>query len=126
MAWIVVAAISGTVAVLLGAFGAHGLERVAGPAGLEAWGTASEYHLLHSVALLALALFAAQTERSIRIPAALFSAGIVLFSGSIYALVLTGASWLGPITPLGGVSLTAGWLSLPTLVRRSASASPGE
>ena len=115
--WIVVAALSGTLAVVLGAFGAHGLERIADPSQLDAWSTASEYHLLHSVALLALALYGARSERSVRIPASLFAAGIVLFSGSIYALVLTGMSWLGPVTPLGGVCLIAGWLSLLGLAR---------
>jgi len=115
--WIVVAAISGTLAVVLGAFGAHGLERIADPDQLDAWSTASEYHLLHSVALLALALYGARSERSVRVPASLFTVGIVLFSGSIYALVLTGASWLGPVTPLGGVCLIAGWLSLLWLAR---------
>jgi uncharacterized membrane protein YgdD (TMEM256/DUF423 family) len=115
--WIVVAAIFGALAVVLGAFGAHGLEHSADPDQVGAWRTASQYHLLHSVALLALGLYAARSERSIRTPAALFSAGIVLFSGSIYGLVLTGATWLGPITPLGGVCMLAGWLSLPALLR---------
>ena len=64
-----------------------------------------------------LALYGARSERPVRVPAALFTVGIVLFSGSIYALVLTGLSWLGPVTPLGGVCLIAGWLSLLRLAR---------
>lgn len=115
--WVAVAAVSGSLAVALGAFGAHGLERWVEPEGLAAWGTASDYHLLHSVALLALALFAPRTGRSILLPAALWSAGIVLFSGSIYLLTLTGQSWLGPITPLGGGCLILGWLGLLPLAR---------
>jgi uncharacterized membrane protein YgdD (TMEM256/DUF423 family) len=79
--------------------------------------TASQYHLLHSVVLLALALFAAWSGKSIRVPASLFCAGILLFSGSIYLLVLTQQRWLGPVTPLGGLCLIAGWLSLLTLSR---------
>ena len=119
MGWIVTAALSGALAVALGAYGAHGLERVADAGQLSSWNTASEYHLLHSVALLALALSAARSGRSVRWPAGLFSAGMLLFSGSIYGLVLLGWSWLGPVTPAGGGLLIAAWLSLLTLARES-------
>jgi uncharacterized membrane protein YgdD (TMEM256/DUF423 family) len=110
--WISVAAISGTLAVVLGAFGAHGLRGRVGVEQLAAWTTATQYHLLHSVVLLALALFAMETGRSMRLTGGLFAAGIVLFSGSIYLLVLTEQRWLGPVTPLGGLCLIAGWVSL--------------
>ena len=113
--WIAIAAVSGCLAVVAGAFGAHGLRGRVGPDQLSAWSTASEYHLLHSVVLLALALHAARSGASVRWPAALFAAGIVLFSGSIYALVLSEQRWLGPVTPLGGLLLIAGWLSLLSL-----------
>ena len=79
---------------------------------LAAWVTASQYHLLHSVVLLTLGLFAAYSGRSIRWPASLFCAGILLFSGSIYVLALTKLRWLGPVTPVGGLLLILGWLSL--------------
>lgn len=102
-----------------GALGAHGLRAVAGPEGLASWATASTYHLLHSVLLLALALFGLHSGRSVALPAVLLSAGVVLFSGSIYLLVLTGWSWLGPVTPLGGLCLIAGWLALLGLARTS-------
>jgi uncharacterized membrane protein YgdD (TMEM256/DUF423 family) len=115
--WIGVAAVSGMLAVIAGAFGAHGLRDRVAPEQLAAWTTASQYHLVHSVVLLALALFAAASGRPIRWPASLFSGGIVLFSGSIYLLVLTQQRWLGPITPLGGLLLIGGWLSLLTLLR---------
>ena len=111
------AAGSGALAVVAGAFGAHGLRQQVGTQLLSAWNTGAHYHLLHSVALLALALYGARSERSVRVPASLFTVGIVLFSGSIYVLVLTGLSWLGPVTPLGGVCLIAGWLSLLWLAR---------
>ena len=115
--WIMVAAISGALAVLAGAFGAHGLrERVASEQ-VQAWATASHYHLLHSAVLLALALYAAQSGRDVQWPASLFTVGMLLFSGSIYLLVLTPAKWLGPVTPLGGLFLIAGWLSLLLLAR---------
>ena len=119
MGWIVCAALSGALAVVAGAYGAHGLERVAEPGQVSSWSTASEYHLLHSVMLVVLALFGERSDRSVRWPAALFSAGVLLFSGSIYGLVLVGWSWLGPVTPIGGVLLIAGWLSLLTLARES-------
>lgn len=107
-----VAALSGATAVICGAFGAHALESIVGPEGVASWNTASEYHLLHSVVLLALALFSAHGGRPITLPASLFAAGIALFSGSIYLLVLVGWRWLGPVTPLGGLCLIAGWLAL--------------
>lgn len=110
--WIQVAAVSGVLAVVTGAFGAHGLKDRLTPDQLASWATASQYHLIHSVALLALALFAASSGKSIRLPASLFSTGIVLFSGSIYLLLLTKMRWLGPITPIGGLILILGWLSL--------------
>ncbi len=110
--WTQVAAVSGALAVMAGAFGAHGLKARVGPEQLDAWATAAHYHLLHSVALLALGLFAAYSDRSVKLPAGLLSAGMVLFSGSIYLLVLTKMRWLGPVTPIGGLLLIVGWLSL--------------
>lgn len=110
---LVAAAVSGAVAVALGAFGAHALDaRLDGRAG-EAWATASQYHFVHTLALLALAGLPARVGG--RLPAAagaLWLAGIVVFSGSLYALALTGLDWLGAVTPLGGVALIAGWLVL--------------
>ena len=67
--------------------------------------------------LFALAIFAASSGKSIRLPATLFGSGILLFSGSIYLLVLTKFRWLGPVTPIGGLLLIAGWLSLIALAR---------
>jgi uncharacterized membrane protein YgdD (TMEM256/DUF423 family) len=115
--WIIVAALSGAVAVVAGAFGAHGLRVRVSPEQLSAWTTASQYHLLHSVVLLAIALYAAQSGVSIRLQGSLFSGGVVLFAGSIYLLVLTEQRWLGPITPIGGLLLIAGWVSLLWLAR---------
>ncbi len=115
--WIAIAATCGALGVMLGAFGAHGLRNSATPEQIASWNTATLYHLLHSAALLALALFESVSERSIALPSGLFLAGIVLFSGSIYLLVLTQQHWLGPVTPLGGLCLIAGWLSLFALFR---------
>ena len=115
MNWITVASLSGTLAVILGAFGAHGLKDRLSEAQLASWSTATQYQLLHSVALLALALFAAQSGRQIRLTATLWSVGMLCFSGSIYLLLLTSMRWLGPVTPIGGLLLIAGWLALLTL-----------
>jgi uncharacterized membrane protein YgdD (TMEM256/DUF423 family) len=115
--WITIASISGALAVAAGAFGAHGLRSRVGPEQVAAWLTASQYHLIHSAVLLAVALYAANSDKPIRIPGSLFLTGMLLFSGSIYALVLTPAKWLGPVTPLGGLCLIAGWISLLWLAR---------
>jgi uncharacterized membrane protein YgdD (TMEM256/DUF423 family) len=118
--WIIVAAISGALAVVAGAFGAHGLRDKVTPDQLSAWSTACQYHLIHSVVLLALALYAmsgvGEGDRAIRLPASLFLAGMLLFCGSIYLLVLAPQRWLGPITPVGGLFLIAGWVSLIALI----------
>ena len=89
-------------------------ERLA-PEQLSSWETAVSYHLLHAVLLAALAWSAG--GRPIGLPAALFTAGILLFSGSIYVLVLGGPRWLGPVTPIGGLSLIAGWIALAWVAR---------
>ena len=115
--WLYVAAAAGALGVALGAFGAHALRGRLAPELLAAWQTGVLYHLLHSVALLALALFASASGRSVRLPALLFSAGIALFSGSLYLLSAAGQRWAGPLTPLGGLCFIAGWLSLLTLRR---------
>ncbi len=103
-----VAAVFGFLFVLFGAFGAHGLEGRVDARGLEIWKTAVLYHALHALVLLALAL----RPPVARGPFRCFAAGIAIFSGSLYLLVLTGQKWLGAITPLGGLVLLAGWLWL--------------
>ncbi len=107
--WWVVGGILGALGILLGAFGAHGLEQQNTSAeSLEHWKTAAWYHQAHSLALLAVAAH----PRGPRAAGIAFALGILLFSGSLYALVLTGIKGLGMITPLGGLSLTAGWVLL--------------
>lgn len=123
MSWIAVAAVLGTLSVVAGAFGAHGLRDSVTPDRLSSWQTGAHYALVHSGVLLALALYGQETGRSIATSASLFTAGVVLFSGSIFGLVLWEARALGPVTPLGGVCLIAGWVSLLWLARGAASAS---
>jgi uncharacterized membrane protein YgdD (TMEM256/DUF423 family) len=110
--WLALSSLLGASGVALGAYGTHALSDRVSEAAAASWNTATEYHLLHAIALLALALHARATGRPVRLPAALLAAGVVLFSGSIYLLVLAGWRWLGPITPLGGLVLVAGWVSL--------------
>ncbi len=93
-------------AVVLGAFGAHTLRSTLELRGtLQTWQTAVLYHFIHAVALLVLALYGASNRGAWW----LLFAGILLFSGSLYAIALTNMRWLGPVTPLGGLCFLAGW-----------------
>lgn len=106
-------ALSGFVAVVAGAFGTHALGEALTPERLEVFETAARYQMYHALALLAVGSLARQ--RGCRATAAagwLFAIGTVLFSGSLYALSLTGVRGLGAITPLGGAALLGGWLAL--------------
>lgn len=119
--WIRVAAVIGVLGVVFGAFGAHALRARLTPEQLGSWQTAVHYQLFHAVALLALGLFGAATNRPLGVTPWLFAIGVVCFSGSIYALVLGGPRLLGPVTPLGGLALIAGWASLLWLATGSRS-----
>jgi uncharacterized membrane protein YgdD (TMEM256/DUF423 family) len=97
------------VGVALGAFGAHALKATLQSNGmLEVWNKAVLYHLVHAVALLALALYGAGNRGAYL----LLTAGILFFSGSLYTMALTNIRWLGAITPLGGLCFLAGWALL--------------
>ena len=104
-----VSAILGFFAVALGAFGAHGLKSLLARNSTTAiWETAALYHLVHAGVLLFVA------DRKPFCPGAWrsFAAGILIFSGSLYLLAVTNVGWLGAVTPIGGVCLLAGWLTL--------------
>ena len=103
--------------VLLGAMGTHSLKSQIDPSRLEVYETAVRYQLWHAIALVAIGLSPAARERVMAVPATLMMVGVVLFSGSLYALALGCPTWLGFITPLGGLCLMAGWLSLALVVR---------
>lgn len=108
---VLIAAISGFIAVAMGAFGAHGLKSVLTPELKSVFETAVQYQFYHTLALLFIA--AAPTslpERPLRKAAVAFLLGILLFSGSLYVLALSGVHWLGAITPVGGVAFLVGWL----------------
>lgn len=106
-------AILAALGVTAGAFGAHGLKGRLTPEMLAVFETGVRYHLIHALALLAVAWAATRWE-SRAIPAAgwLFVAGILLFSGSLYILTLSGIRGLGVITPFGGVAFVLGWVLL--------------
>ncbi len=119
------AAVNGFLAVALGAFGAHGLKSAPGmdEYRLGVWKTGTDYHLAHALALLFVALLADRlsgtaAQGRARLVGWLFTVGIVIFSGSLYALTLTGVRALGAITPLGGVSFLLGWALLAALALR--------
>ena len=105
-----IAAFLAGLAVILGAFGAHAIKDKVSAADLEIWKTGVLYHLVHAVALLALALN--DKEGKFRTVCWLWIAGIAIFGGSLYALVLTQTKMLGAITPLGGLCLIIGWMML--------------
>lgn len=108
---VLAAGILGFAGVALGAFGAHGLKAtLEASSGLENWKTAVLYQLVHAVALLALA---ARTEPGVRATAWCWIAGVVLFSGSLYALALgCPAKFIWPVTPVGGLAFLIGWARL--------------
>lgn len=107
--------------VVLGAFGAHGLRARVAPEMLAVFETGVRYHLIHALGLLAVAWAAARWPGAWAGAAGwLFVAGIVVFSGSLYLLVMTGARWLGAVTPIGGLCLIAGWAVLAVGALRSA------
>jgi uncharacterized membrane protein YgdD (TMEM256/DUF423 family) len=106
---------AGASAVVLGAFGAHALQGVLDAHSLELWHTAVNYHIWHALALAAAVGLGA--GRSRRIAIAAFTLGIVLFSGSIYALALGAPRWAGVITPFGGLAFIIGWIALGLSLR---------
>lgn len=112
-------ALSAFFSVAAGAFGAHALRERLTPEYLAIFETGARYQMYHGLALLAVAWAAARWPGTLPQWAGwLFVAGTVLFSGSLYALALTGVRWLGAITPLGGVAFLAGWFCLVLSARR--------
>lgn len=107
--WIAVGAFSGAIAVLFGAFGAHGLKAHVSEQDLEVWKTGVLYHTFHSIALVLFGLFQ-ERRRTSSLPGVLFLVGIVVFGASLYGIGIGGPGWLGAITPLGGLALVAGWI----------------
>jgi uncharacterized membrane protein YgdD (TMEM256/DUF423 family) len=112
--FLLLGSLAGAAGVALGAFGAHALKARVAPDMLVVWQTAVQYHLWHALAVVAIGVVAIHLPASTPLKWAgwLMVAGIVLFSGSLYVLALSGVRWLGAVTPFGGVAFIAGWLLL--------------
>jgi uncharacterized membrane protein YgdD (TMEM256/DUF423 family) len=113
--FITLASLSGMLAVAFGAFGAHALKNRLDEYALGVFQTAVQYHFYHSLALLAVGVIALGQHPGsalLRSSGWLFVIGIVVFSGSLYLLSISGLRWLGAITPLGGLAFIAGWACL--------------
>ena len=115
-----VGAFAAALGVALGAFGAHALKSRLSADMLAVWQTAVQYHLWHALGLVAIGLLAQHLPESgvLRLAGWLMLAGILLFSGSLYVLALSGMRWLGAVTPFGGACFIAGWLALAYAVLR--------
>lgn len=112
--FIQLAAVFGALAVIIGAFGAHGLKERMSADLMTVYQTGVQYHFYHVLALLVVGLIALQTPPSswLNISGWAFVVGIVIFSGSLYLLAISGIRWLGAITPIGGVAFIVGWIAL--------------
>ena len=108
--WLGIAAINGALSVAAGAFGAHGLKNKVSSDHLEAFLTGARYHMVHALALIAVAwLMTRAPSSALTVCAWLFLIGMLLFSGSLYALTLTGIGKFGMITPIGGAAFILAW-----------------
>lgn len=122
---IILAGLFGFIGVAAGAFGAHGLRERVSPRDLEIWHTGANYQQLHAVVLLAVALWAmhahaaGQSTQLHGVAMALLTAGITIFSGTLYAMTLGGPRILGAITPLGGLCLLGAWALIALIGVRS-------
>ena len=107
------AGVFGALGVAGGAFGAHALRERISPEALGWFETGTRYHLMHALALLGAGLAAGSAgSRALRVAGVCFALGILLFSGSLYALALGAPRWLGAVTPFGGTAWIAGWIAL--------------
>lgn len=110
--WLKVAAINLAIGVSLGAFGAHGLKKFADSHAIDIWQTATLYLFVHALGLLAIGVLHTKNPNRIDKSAYLMQGGIIIFSGSLYAMALGAPKWLGAITPVGGMLFIIAWLLL--------------
>jgi uncharacterized membrane protein YgdD (TMEM256/DUF423 family) len=120
--FVTLGAVSGLIGVGAGAFGAHALRARLSPALLAVFETAVRYQMYHALALLGAAWVVSRWPGGLATAAGwLFLTGTIVFSGSLYALALTGTRWLGAVTPLGGLCFLAGWVCLALATARGTS-----
>lgn len=114
--------LSGLVSVILGAFGTHGLRGKIEDNMLQAFETGVSYQLSHTLALFGVCILMQMwgVKTALQVAGYGFIIGIVLFSGSLYGLALTGVKWFGPVTPVGGIALISGWAALTYAVWKNA------
>ena len=119
--FIMLGALAGAAGVVLGAFGAHALKARLAPDLLAVWQTAVQYHFWHALGLVAIGVLALHLPASAALKWAgwLMVAGLVLFSGSLYVLALSGARWLGAVTPFGGAAWIGAWVLLAVAVLKN-------
>lgn len=109
--WLTIASVNLAVAVALGAFGAHGLKKFANAQQLAWWHTATDYFFYHALGLLVMASLIGGGKLT-KTPAYVIQTGIIIFCGSLYSMALGAPTWLGAVTPIGGVCFIVGWLLL--------------
>ena len=111
--WIIIGSVLAALAVSIGAFGAHGLKSKVSSEDLVIFETGVRYQMYHSLGLILIGILGFHYPSIIiQLPAILFLIGIVIFSGTLYLIPLTGLRWFGAITPIGGTALIAGWVVL--------------
>lgn len=111
--FLIAGSILGALGVAAGAFGAHALDGLRPPARMDVFETAARYQMYHALALIGVAWIVSRTSSRLPVIAGyLFLAGTVIFSGSLYLLVLSDTSWWGAVTPVGGAAFIAGWVVL--------------
>ena len=122
--FLMIAAVSGFLSVVIGAFAAHNLKQILAPAALEVVKTGVQYQMYHALALLLVGLWLSYKPAAPGLKACglAFILGSLLFSGSLYALAMGAPRWLGPVTPLGGLCFLIGWLLLLSVAWRTDSA----
>ncbi len=118
MNWSVLGAAAMAVGVAAGAFGAHGLKARLDEQAMAWWHTAAQYHFIHALGLFAVDAVA-RRGASVSLAGWALVVGLVLFSGSLYVMALTGLRWLGAVTPIGGTAWIVGWIALAVAASRA-------
>ena len=118
--WLVLGSVGMLLAVAMGAFGAHALKKALAPDLMAIYETAVHYHVYHALGLLVIGLLALHLPSTVLLhwSGILMAVGLLLFSGSLYALSLSGIRWLGAITPIGGVAFLLAWLLLAVAIMK--------